>query len=390
MRLKRFICLGISALSVGCDRPEKPLPVLVIDTSSGFIVERWPAPDLVYDVAIDPVTGRVWAAAEARFAWEIWELSRDSRPTLHQTVSIPDDGDGIDRPIHRSMYMDIGSLALDTVGRRGAFTSPRSEQLILLDIDSGEIVRRLLSDDWEHSVDFDEDGGIGYATTGEVVYAFSSATGDPVGIDLCDSWGTTNSWTIAIDFSESTGKVYATLGNDSEVCEYDPVLGTFSILPLLCDEPPDSRCFYNFAIASNHAGNRLYVADFFGLDTVAGFSPIEFLALGTGGNLTQTSIMDGRGPHGFEISPDDSTLYVTEYTCNRIGVFDARSGEHRYDIPTDGETLGMDLSADGSRLFVTQADPDGPLGGGTAYFTETNVFDACPPLKLNTALAGIP
>jgi len=53
------------------------------------------------------------------------------------------------------------------------------------------------------------------------------------------------------------------------------------------------------------------------------------------------------------------TLYVAEYTANRVGVFDMASGKVEKSYPLPDAPGGLTLSPDGARLYVTGASPTG-------------------------------
>ena len=63
------------------------------------------------------------------------------------------------------------------------------------------------------------------------------------------------------------------------------------------------------------------------------------------------------------VSPNASTLYVAELTAGRVAVFNTATETITQEIglPAPNQASGVALSADGSKLYVTAADPDGKV-----------------------------
>ena len=58
---------------------------------------------------------------------------------------------------------------------------------------------------------------------------------------------------------------------------------------------------------------------------------------------------------------DDKELYIAETTANQVAVFDIVSGKVTKVIPVGENPVGLDISADGSKLYVTSAVPAGKV-----------------------------
>ncbi|HJY00311.1 MAG TPA: beta-propeller fold lactonase family protein [Streptosporangiaceae bacterium] len=70
-----------------------------------------------------------------------------------------------------------------------------------------------------------------------------------------------------------------------------------------------------------------------------------------------TSVIHGLGdPHGIAVSPDGSTVYVTNTADNVVEVIDAATAKVTGTIPVGQLPWGLALSAKGGTLYV--ADPD--------------------------------
>jgi len=52
---------------------------------------------------------------------------------------------------------------------------------------------------------------------------------------------------------------------------------------------------------------------------------------------------------------DGKVLYLAEATANQVAVFDIASGKVTKVIPVGENPVGLDISADGSKLYVTSA-----------------------------------
>lgn len=383
MARSRIACV---VLVVACGCAEKsdrqPLPLAVVETSSGRIVERWEAPALLFDVKEDPATGRVWAMAETSVhigpegseGARVWELFPDAPPVEH--YQLPPVAGGL-LTVSKFYWRDFGHIAIDPIARRGLFAAPGSRFVALLDLDTGNLVSGQWGGYLWHGTTFDVEGRIGYASTNELAYAFRTSDGEYQAQELCPQMTSSH----AVFFSQANRKLYI-MGWLHSLCIYDPVLGT-ATGPLQAECGGDELCD-SVGITVSSDGRRLYVANpSFGPDSLGSrtISALVIWDLVTG---VQRVIEDPIAPHGFALSPDDSTLYVTEHICNRIRVYDAISGAFRYDIPTDGETLGIDLSADGTRLYVAQARANDRMGRGKSFWESSLEGEAppCPPLVL--------
>lgn len=389
MRIVLTVATGIVALlNVGCPRDRAGAPGLaVIDTSLGEVVERWDAPALTFDVAQDPVTGRVWAVAEhtSDAIPRVWELFPDSDPELRFELRPGGSGPepaGTGYFNHAKVYWaGAHAIALDPGRRRGSFSSPGAEETSLLDIDSGDHVYSIYTGDYAAWIgaSFDPVRGIGYGTTQGILYSIVTSSGQLAEGDLCPPWSSTP----AVD---PVGDRVFFISADSWISYLDPVAGTCATsLRHFCNGY-SNRCTIS-GLTVSHDGERLYVA----APSIAGptppwdgppsFSIWDLTAGALNDPDIQTEIVDGAGPHQFALSPDDSTLYVSMLRCDRIGVYDAITGEHRYDIRTDGETMGLDLSADGTRLFVAQVRSDSVLGKRTVEEVLRARAGGCPAFK---------
>lgn len=379
IRLRSLTLLAV--WQAGCnpsESPEPKVPIAVIDTLSGQIVERWDAPKLTFDVAFDDVGNSLWAISEYeadyRSEYEsaprIWELRAGEAPQLWHTL--PEVWQELS--VYPHYWIDFGAVAVDTTARRGAFTSPRSKVLALIDLDTGALVREIVSLHQSHGTAFDSRRGIGYESISGLPFAYRSSDGDLLGTDLCSPGFGGPGLTLS-----SSGILYAPTYNfdaaGDTVCRFDPDVGA-ELLPngFGCD---GGYCSTVGVIVSPDA-STLFVAT----PKIDSSATPSFHVRGlTGGYYDE--VMNEAGPQGFELTPDGSTLFVSQIACERIAVYDASPPfVHLYDIALDGEALGMDLSADGSRLFVAQADPNGALGHRKSFLDGiSNDRDlVCPPI----------
>ena len=385
MYASRLVPLILIVASAACHRSDGGGGGLaIVDTLTGTVVEEWPAPPLTFDVAEDPVTGRVWAVAEhpeddiAR----VWELTADGSIPQYE-LHPGEGGPGGTGYLSYSKYrwLDSGAIALDSGRRRGTFGSSGSDERVILDLDTGERVNSISSYYWGWPIGatFDTASGIGFASTISILYSFETSSGVLAG-EYCP-----DHWVKAPTFNAFDRKVYFISG-ESSISVLDPATGACGP-PLyhLCNGYPVD-CEITGPMIS-HDGTRLYVAapslddPVVPWDGLPSFSIWDLTAPDLEAPSAQTEFTNGAAPHGFAISPDDSTLYVTMVRCRRIGVYDARTGEHFYDIPMHGETMGIDLSADGSRLYVTQVARDGVLSPAYSDDILRERAGPCPPLK---------
>jgi hypothetical protein len=124
------IVAAVSCTSGHQDRDdEDAMPLAVVDLATGAVQERWPAPALLFDVAVDPISGRVWGVTESEERIE--NGSRAAR-----VVELLPDGDPIDMfelagfsqlspDFHLDVgvfiyWHDLGHLKLDAGRRRAA------------------------------------------------------------------------------------------------------------------------------------------------------------------------------------------------------------------------------------------------------------------------------
>src|SRR5262249_53109225 len=121
----------------------------------------------------------------------------------------------------------------------------------------------------------------------------------------------------------------------------------------------------------------------------------------SGGRLwSQTvtvGVAPGTDPRGFVVSPDSSTVYVTGSTH---GTFDAyttvayntTTGALRwkrvYDGPGNNDPTAIDISPDGSKVFVTGANLKTPTGSDTDI--ATIAYNAATGATIWTKLWGGP
>ena len=145
MYASRLVPLILIVASAACHRSDGGGGggLAIVDTLTGTVVEEWPAPPLTFDVAEDPVTGRVWAVAEhpeddiAR----VWELTADGSIPQYE-LHPGEGGPGGTGYLSYSKYrwLDSGAIALDSGRRRGTFGSSGSDERVILDLDTGEWV----------------------------------------------------------------------------------------------------------------------------------------------------------------------------------------------------------------------------------------------------------
>ncbi|MHC4568772.1 MAG: YncE family protein, partial [Planctomycetota bacterium] len=72
----------------------------------------------------------------------------------------------------------------------------------------------------------------------------------------------------------------------------------------------------------------------------------------TGDYLSPVSVVAG---------VDGKVLYIAETGANQVAVFDVALGKVTKVIPVGENPVGLDISADGGRLYVTSAVPDGKV-----------------------------
>jgi len=139
-------------------------------------------------------------------------------------------------------------------------------------------------------------------------------------------------------------RAYVTSQRDGQILCVHPG-GTFTVIPV-GGEP-------NRLLLSADQ-NRLYVANG---DT----DEIEVIDTNTDKLVKRISLLRpgykflGAGPSGLAISPDGATLYVTLDNENALAIIDLRHGQVLGRIPTGWFPSDVAVSADGRRLFVTNA-----------------------------------
>lgn len=339
---------------------------------------------MLYDVAVDGATGRVWGIAETSRkigpegseGAKLWELFPGASP--EQRFQLEPVGGGLLTVTKAWGYwLDYGNLAVDPTSRRIAVSSPSSFELAVLDLDTMRHVGSVFGPDYLYrSAAFDSLNGIGYGSSNTDGFAFRASDAAILG-STCQAY--------ALAYSEANQRLYIGASTGSVII-FDPATGTCTPQILIeYNHPYPAFCGLR-GIAVSPDGSRLFLSCT-GVDRPLGEFVVPqpsflIMDLASGMNLAQTEVPDPAGPHGFVVSPDSSTLYVTETHCNRVRVYDAKTGAFRHDIPTDGETLGIDLSADGSTLYVAQAHPDDPLGGGARMYGDFDALPECPPLVL--------
>ncbi len=122
----------------------------------------------------------------------------------------------------------------------------------------------------------------------------------------------------------------------------------------------------------DHAQDRLYVASD-NADVVSVIDTTTHRLLGTVGTLAPRSVMSaeqarykGASPDGLALSPDDSTLYVTNRGTDSVAVISLRGRMPRVTglIPTGWSPSDVRVSPDGRMLYVSNAKTDpGPNPG---------------------------
>lgn len=357
MRRNLFTPLILLFLCSCPGRRDEPLDLLVIDTVSGSIVERWAAPRHTFDVKVDPSTGRVWAMSEQDepSLWELYPMEDPRRVyMLGSTEAYP-----FGSTLVEDYWFDRGAIAIDPIRRRIAFSSPRSSRTVLMDLDTEQVVSQQATGPLWHSISFDTTSDIAYFTGNLDLYSFRISDGASLDDRLC--FGPENAdWannTMSVVVSEGGRQLFA-INSETFLCRLaldgTSSAPTFAVIDcgvVLCSAA---------GMAVDDAATRLYIAN---TALFASFpaDPYERLPSLTFWDLvanTQTTVSAPAMPHGLALTPDGQTLFVSHFFCNRIGVYDALNTNHLYDIRTDGRSWGMDFSADGSRLFVTQFQPN--------------------------------
>ena len=92
-------------------------------------------------------------------------------------------------------------------------------------------------------------------------------------------------------------------------------------------------------------------------------------------------------PIAVAAASDGSTLYIAEFTAGRVAVLDVASNTITHNIPlaAPNQASSLVLSPDGTKLYVTAADPDGQV---YVISTATNtVVDTLPAGHTPTAAA---
>lgn len=95
-------------------------------------------------------------------------------------------------------------------------------------------------------------------------------------------------------------------------------------------------------------------------------------------------------PIAVAAASDGSTLYIAEFTAGRVAVLDVASNTITHNIPlaAPNQASSLVLSPDGTKLYVTAADPDGQV---YVISTATNtVVDTLPAGHTPTAAAVSP
>jgi hypothetical protein len=342
----------------GDGREMPPLDLLVVDAVSGAIIERWEAPEHTFDVKQDPASGRVFGLSESGGP-SLWEFSETEGPRrvyeLDGTDAYPF---GEDLPL--DLWFDRGHIAIDPVRRRIAFTSPRSDRTVLMDIDTEDVIAEHVTWPMWHSVAFDRETDTAYATGDLELFSFRISDGTPLDENLCfspgnEDWANTTTTVVA---SEAGRELFA-INGETFLCSraLSGSAATPSFSAIECGVLPCGSA----GVAVNDSASRLFIANSaafasFPADPGERLPSVTFWDRQTG---IQTTVPAPAMPHGLALTPDESTLFVSSVFCNRVGVYDPASATHLYDIPTEGRSWGMDFAADGTRLFVTQFEQNG-------------------------------
>ena len=268
---------------------------------------------------------------------------------------------------------DVGNFPL------AAVLSPDSTRVVLLldgwrqqgvqviDRANGAVLQTLTQPAAFVGLAFAPDGRAFYASGGnqDVVYRYTWSGGTATLADSVvlapkapHSSGTRYPAGIALSPSGRTLYVVENLGDALAVVD----LATGRVVQRLTTER------YPYGIAVSHDGT-VYVSAWGGA-TVSVFGPAS------GDTLTDAGrIRVSRHPSALLLSPDQSRLFVTSASTDRIDIIDTRSRTVAATLtdppasPTrEGSTPdGLAMSADGSRLYVAEADNNAiavfPLGG---------------------------
>ena len=101
-------------------------------------------------------------------------------------------------------------------------------------------------------------------------------------------------------------------------------------------------------------------------------------------HLATSAAITGGAPRSLRLSPDGKWLFTALNADSQIAVIDAENMELAARMAADSFPVGLDLSPDGSRLWVTSQGIDG-AGGNSVEIYAVTYSSAGPPAALHTA-----
>ena len=100
---------------------------------------------------------------------------------------------------------------------------------------------------------------------------------------------------------------------------------------------------YPLGVAISPDGSTVYVTN----------SSNSVSVVKTATNSVLTTILVSKGPYGVVISPDGNTLYVTNYSANTVSVINTATNKVTATIAVGSDPTGIAISPDGSTVYVT-------------------------------------
>lgn len=348
-QLPRLLCVVFLAASCSGHREQavpEEFPLLVIDVEAARVEERWRAPPRLFATAIDDQTGRVYGISESSDVYRagdpgpvLWELHPDGPP--REVFQLP----GLEEEelaVQREYWNDLGAITIDATRRRAVVSSPSSDEISLMDLESETIVASFPVSRLSHGTAVDTATGVGYASSLDGTFSFDLENGALLDTEICADALMPGAIAIA-----SSGVVFV-IASPHEVCRHSIPSKVEEILSIPCQHSPDCG-FSGAAVWRNDL-----------LAVTAAHSEAIYYPHTLSGGLSLDA------PHGIEFRNGGRLRFVSKGLCQRVEIAERADPEVPFsdvwDVPIDGDALGISATSDGSRLYVAQTDPDGVLG----------------------------
>lgn len=191
---------------------------------------------------------------------------------------------------------------------------------------------------------------------GAIAYVTNSVGNTVSAVDLSTNKETTKisvpGVPIGVAFTPDGKTAYVTLADKSRVAVIDTATNTASstTIALSYSNP--------LSIVVNPAGTFAYVVDYgLGEASPAKVGAVSVIDLSK--NTEVAAVPVDLGPIGLTISPDGSTLYVTNYLSGTVTVIDAATNKATAEIIVGASPLGISIDSTGTFAYINLAAANG-------------------------------